>query len=210
MHTCPNGKRYIGITGRNPLVRWANGRGYKAHNKHFYNAILKYGWDNIEHRIIASDISKECACEIEKSLIKEYQTNNREFGYNKSTGGENPGEGVKKVLSEETKRKISETQKGRKLSQETIHKRSISQTGLKRTFETRKKMSEKAKIAVLMFDLTENLIAEYDSILEASMQTNIAKQNICKCCKGERNTAGGYVWRYKSIYFDNKSTKKVG
>lgn len=197
MHICPNGKRYIGITGKNPLVRWANGRGYKAHNEHFYNAILKYGWDNIEHRIIASDISKECACEIEKSLIKEYQTNNREFGYNKSTGGENPSEGIKRTLSEETKRKISQAQKGRKLSQETILKRSISQTGLKRSFETRKKMAEKAKIAVLMFDIMDNFVAEYDSILEASTQTNIAKQNICKCCKGERNTAGGFIWKYK-------------
>lgn len=197
MHTCPNGKRYIGITGQNPLVRWANGRGYKAHNEHFYNAILKYGWDSIEHRIIASDISKECACEIEKSLIKEYQTNDRRFGYNKSTGGEYPSAGVRRVHSEETRRKISEIQKGRKLSKETIIKRSISQTGLKRSFETRKKMAEKAKIAVLMLDLKGNYIAEYDSILEASIHTNIAKQNICKCCKGVRNTAGGYVWRYK-------------
>ena len=198
MHTCPNGKRYIGITGKNPLVRWRNGKGYEAHNEHFYNAILKYGWDNIEHRIITSGISKECACEIEKSLIKEYQTNNREFGYNKSTGGECSGAGVIRVLSEETKRKISEAQKGRKLSQETIQRRSISQAGLKRSFETRKKIAEKAKIAVLMFDLTDNFVAEYDSILEASTQTNIAKQNICKCCKGERNTAGGYIWKYKN------------
>lgn len=197
MHICPNGKRYIGITGKNPLVRWKNGRGYKAHNEHFYNAILKYGWDNIEHCIIASGISKECACEIEKSLIKEYQANNRDFGYNKSTGGECSGSGVARVLSEETKQKISQAQKGKKLSQETILKRSISQTGLKRSLETRKKMAEKAKIAVLMFDLTDNFVAEYDSILEASTRTNIAKQNICKCCKGERNTAGGYIWKYK-------------
>ncbi len=199
MHICPNEKRYIGITGKNPFVRWGkNGIGYKAHNKHFYSAILKYGWDNIEHRIIASGVSKECACEVEKSLIKEYQTNNRAFGYNKSTGGERPSEGAKRALSEETKRKISATQKGRKLSQETILKRSISQTGLKRSAETRQKMAEKAKkTAVKMFDLANNIIAEYESILEASTQTNIAKQNICKCCKGERNTAGGYIWRYK-------------
>lgn len=199
MHTCPNGKRYIGITGKKPLVRWGkNGIGYKAHNKHFYSAILKYGWDNIEHCIIASDVSKECACEIEKSLIKEYKTNNREFGYNKSTGGECSAEGVKRFLSEETRRRISATQKGRKLSPETIEKRRLSVNGQKRSLETRKKMAERAKkMAVLMFDLANNMIAEYDSILEASAETNIAKQNICKCCKGERNTAGGYIWKYK-------------
>lgn len=198
MHVCPNGKRYIGITSKDPTVRWGNnGIRYKAHNEHFYNAIMKYGWDNIQHIIIASDVSKECACEIEKSLIKEYQTTNREFGYNKSTGGECSGTGVIRVVSDETRQKISATQKGRKLSQETILKRSISQTGLKRSLETRKKIAEKAKIAVLMFDLSDNFVAEYDSILKASIQTNIAKQNICKCCKGERNTAGGYIWKYK-------------
>ena len=56
-----------------------------------------------------------------------------------------------------------------------------------------------------MFDLTNDFIAEYDSILEASIQTSIAKQNICKCCKGERNTAGGYIWKY-----NNKVTERWG
>ena len=32
-HICPNGKRYIGITSRNPKLRWGkNGIGYKYHN----------------------------------------------------------------------------------------------------------------------------------------------------------------------------------
>ncbi len=36
----------------------------------------------------------------------------------------------------------------------------------------------------------------YHSISEASRDTKIATSNICKCCKGEYQTAGGYVWRY--------------
>lgn len=42
LHTSPTNKYYVGITKQNPLKRWANGRGY-CKNKHFYNAILKYG-----------------------------------------------------------------------------------------------------------------------------------------------------------------------
>ena len=38
-----NGKKYIGITCRNPEVRWQNGQGYKRQPK-FYAAIQKYGW----------------------------------------------------------------------------------------------------------------------------------------------------------------------
>ena len=43
-----NGKKYIGITCRNPEVRWRNGAGYKRHPK-FYAAIQKYGWDGFTH-----------------------------------------------------------------------------------------------------------------------------------------------------------------
>lgn len=47
MHICPNGKKYVGITIQEPNQRWRDGKGY-CKNKHFYNAILKYGWDNIQ------------------------------------------------------------------------------------------------------------------------------------------------------------------
>ena len=45
-----NNKVYIGITGRQPEIRWgSNGNGY-WNNTHFYNAIKKYGWnDGFEH-----------------------------------------------------------------------------------------------------------------------------------------------------------------
>lgn len=197
-HICPNGKRYIGITGKAPQRRWGkNGIGYKAHNKHFYSAILKYGWDNIIHNIIVEGVTKDCACEIEQSLIKEYKTNDRKYGYNKSSGGECSGYGVKRTLSEETRRKISEAQKGRKYSKESIEKRVESRKGYVHSSETRNKISDATKIPVLVFDLNDEFIAEYESILDAATQTGIAKQNICKCCKGFRNTAGGYKWKYK-------------
>lgn len=50
-HICPNGKVYIGQTSLNPESRWQKGRHYKG-SPYFYNAILKYGWDNIEHIIL--------------------------------------------------------------------------------------------------------------------------------------------------------------
>ena len=39
-------------------------------------------------------------------------------------------------------------------------------------------------------------IATYDSLTEASEITKIAKPNISKVAKGERKTAGGYIWKY--------------
>ena len=70
VHVVPNSKKYVGITCQRPLQRWANGHGY-VKNTYFYNAIIKYGWDNIEHIIIASNLSKDEACNLEKALICE-------------------------------------------------------------------------------------------------------------------------------------------
>ena len=39
-----NNKKYIGVTKLDPEQRWKNGMGYKKQS--FYNAIMKYGWDN--------------------------------------------------------------------------------------------------------------------------------------------------------------------
>lgn len=130
-----NGKRYIGITSNIPSVRWANGNGYK-HNAYFTSAIKKYGWKNFEHEIILADIDEETAKALEKMLIGLYRTNDREYGYNLSDGGE-PMSGKKH--SEETKRKMSESAKGRKLSDETKSK--ISQIMKERSPELKYKFA---------------------------------------------------------------------
>lgn len=81
MHIAPNNKKYVGITQQKLYKRWQNGSAYH-HNKHFTNAILKYGWDNFEHIVIAENLNKEDACKLEQKLIKKYKTNNRKYGYN--------------------------------------------------------------------------------------------------------------------------------
>ena len=94
VHTVPKevtGKEhdmyYVGITSKTVNQRWSNGAGYKS-NKHFWNAIQKHQWENITHGILASTLTKLEACEFEKSLIRELQSNNPIYGYNKTLGGE--------------------------------------------------------------------------------------------------------------------------
>ena len=106
-HVSPSGKQYIGITKQDVEKRWSNGEGYK-HCSYFYNAIQKYGWDNFEHIILYTNLSREKACEIEKSLIEELDLLNPEKGYNLKTGGRYG------ILTEESKKKISESLKGNK------------------------------------------------------------------------------------------------
>jgi predicted GIY-YIG superfamily endonuclease len=94
MHICPNGKKYIGITMQSVKKRWANGLGYRR-QKYFFNAILKYGWDNIEHIVVASGLSKQDAGALERKLINKHKTSDRKYGYNNSLGGEYSRYGVK-------------------------------------------------------------------------------------------------------------------
>lgn len=85
-----NGKRYYGITCQLPRERWKHGSPYKTQPK-FYNAILKYGWDNFEHIVLYSDVSRKEATELEMALIAEFHTTEPAYGYNVSIGGEQPG-----------------------------------------------------------------------------------------------------------------------
>ena len=70
-HTFPNGKVYIGITSKKkPNQRWESGTGYSKNQIVMYNAIQKYGWDNIKHEILFENLSKDDACKKEIELIK--------------------------------------------------------------------------------------------------------------------------------------------
>ena len=199
IHTVPNGKVYIGITSREPKIRWGkNGNGYKR-NEHFFNAILKYGWDNIKHEVLFSNITKEMACQKEIDLIREYQSSNRLFGYNKSTGGENSSVGVK--ASDETKHKQSVSHKGKKLSEE--HKKHLSEShkgsghggftkGRIVSDEVKSKIAKKHHIPIICVQTSEL----FKSSVEASEKMHLNKSAICMVLKGTRKHTCGYSFMY--------------
>lgn len=201
-HTAPSGKVYIGITSKNPLDRWKNGHGYKS-NPHFWNAIVKYGWDNFQHEILFSNLTKKEACQKEIELISEYQSNNFDYGYNRSSGGEHAGSGVEK--SAETRLKISQSLHGRKMSEEAKKHSGEAHRGLKRSEETKRKMSEIAKLRGVSESTKEKTRVQiiciqtkeiYPSINEAARSTGILRTAISNCCCGRARSAGGFTWQY--------------
>ena len=70
MHITPNGKRYIGQTCCEPNRRWQNGYGYVG--QIFFCAIKKYGWNNIQHIILADNLTSDEADSIEQEYIKKF------------------------------------------------------------------------------------------------------------------------------------------
>lgn len=69
IHKFPNGKKYVGVC-QSCEDRWRNGQGY-ADNKEMYEDIKKYGWDNIEHKILLEVNNSKIAYEVEKAFINE-------------------------------------------------------------------------------------------------------------------------------------------
>lgn len=174
-----NGKRYVGITAQNPITRWQNGLGYRR-NKHFWDAILKYGWDNFDHLILYSGLRKEVACLIEQHLISEYQTTDKRKGYNLTTGGEYFKH------SEETKVLMSQQRKGKgkkKRTPEQIARMKAAHAG----------GAEQKPVFCIETGRC------FNSINDASRETGINKKGISGCCRQIQhyNTAGGYHWRFQ-------------
>lgn len=122
MHICPNGKKYVGITSKNPNERWCrDGSGYK-NNKDFWKDIKYYGWDNIKHIITKDNLNKKDGYNLEIESIKKY---NSIFpnGYNFALGGDIPPM-LGKHLSKESKDKIRKSKEN--LSNESRTKMSNS------------------------------------------------------------------------------------
>lgn len=88
-----NNKKYVGITGNDPVKRWQNGKGYYK-NRYFNFAIKKYGWDNFEHKILYENLTKEEAESKEIELIANYNLMDSQYGYNIQAGG-NLRDGIK-------------------------------------------------------------------------------------------------------------------
>lgn len=211
MHICPNGKKYIGITKLKPKDRWKNGKSYK-NCVLFERAIQKYGWNNMQHKILFANLTKEEAEQKEMELIAKYKSNDSKYGYNIENGGHINcvSDETKKKISEKTKeamqrpevkRKMSIAQrnrisplKGRKLSDEHKQKLSLAHKGKghKLKQETKEKLRHNKKCKPILCVETNKI---YESLHEANRQANVDYRNIQRSCKNGK-TAGGYHWRY--------------
>ena len=100
-----NNKVYIGQT-KSPKTRWSrhksDARLGKKYNSHIYNAMRKYGIDNFTFEIIAQTKYIENIDVLEILLIEQYQSTNKDIGYNNSPGGQS-----NKLVSMETRQKMS-------------------------------------------------------------------------------------------------------
>ena len=171
-----NGKIYIGQTTKDIAIRtqehFVRAHNYRKNQFHFHLALTKYGAENFEVSVIDSGDSKNELDGKETYWISFYNSINPEKGYNSRTGG-SAGK-----PNEETRRRISESEKGKVLSIETRKKLSESslhlQTFLGRhhTEETKEKNRQahlgKRKSPETLQKLKESLKASWAKRKEIS------------------------------------------
>lgn len=214
-HIFPNGKRYYGQT-KQPLKNrfGANGINYKD-TPLLWNAINKYGWDNIIHELIKDNLTKEEADYYEKLYIKEYKTNKREYGYNMTMGGEgNSLYDYKEIYEYYLKEKnVKNTAQKFNCSEVTIVK-ALQEYGITGVERIKNSAGKYHLRDIHSYSLSGEYIESFNSIGEAAKALNIIHTNIIKAAQGERKSAGGRRWSYEKVdklntYFYQGKTNKI-
>ena len=173
IHISPSNKYYVGITSQSPNGRWRNGKGYNNCTA-FKNAIDKYGWDNIQHIVLRSNLNEHQAKLLEIKLIKKLKSNDKKYGYNITNGGDGS---LGRSHNEETKLKISIANKGR-----SINKGELNGMYGKNPTTTRKVLCVTTGV-------------EYESLKSASKIYNIGSGTLSKALKAS-GKCKGMEWRY--------------
>jgi len=170
-------------------------------NQIICKAIAKYGSNNFSIELIDDNLSEDMAFLLEISWINLLKSTGNRL-YNMTIGGEGRS-GLKH--SEETKKKMSESQKGKIVSEETKAKQSIAHLGDK-TFNfgkqlpesTRNKISQsnlgkKTKLSKSLINQITLLISNGDTAKSISNQLNLCEKTVRKISRnkitinGERN-----------------------
>ena len=160
---------------------------------------------------------------MEKDLVREYNSTDKNRGYNVAEGGHALTEasrekigatrkvrGIKpwntgKHISQQTRDKISEANKGNSNhvvwtdeQKERVRATKVGENnpnyGKPMTEETKQRLRALNEIPVVQICEDGNRV--FKSAKEAGEKTGIANCNITRVCKGQRATAGGYAWRY--------------
>ena len=197
-----NDKVYVGQTCCSAQERWRGGSGYKQ--QFFYEAIEEFGWDNFEHIIVAENLTMAEAQELEKELIAKYNSNDPEFGYNKTKGGFGS---TGREWTQEDREKMSKIQLECWDDEQRHTQAKQTQSEIWNSPEGRAQRSQQAKeiwkrddyrathtganharSKPVMCIQTGQIFENARRAAEWAKQAN--PQNIGKCCKHERARAG--------------------
>jgi len=197
---------YIGATTKSIEERKVDHiqKSNKKIGSYFQEAIGTYGldafsWEQID---IASDNNDLASKEIK--YISEY--NSIKNGYNSDKGGGF----TKNVYQYKLDGTLNQTFEGLSFASKimSVRKQDISRAcgsvnnmlgGFLWSYEYREPFvpkSDNRKKEVIQYNVNGSVLARYVSASEASRITGISKTCITRCCREERESSGGFLWKY--------------
>jgi group I intron endonuclease len=203
-------------------------RKYLGSGTYITRAINKYKKINFYKQILDYAFSKEELDCLEQFYIDFFSSSFLELGYNLTLGGTSgtPNERTrnkiiksskKRIVSEETKKKISNSisgekhyNYGKKMSKETINKirktcleleRIPPNKGISTSEEVKNKIREKRKSQIMTNKIKVINIETgeiFESMREACKKYKMSPALLTNCCKGKNGikTAGSFHWKY--------------
>lgn len=169
-----NNKKYIGQTIQDLKERQRK-HFNTSHCPYFHNAIMKYGRDSFEWKIIDTGEQGKDLDLKEKFWINFFETNKRDKGYNLTNGGQSGAS----MTKEDTKK---------------ARDNFVKIYGKEYTIKRRNKNIRCVE--------TQEI---FRSAAEAGRQKNVHKGHITSAANGKLKTAGGYHWEWciELSYFPN-------
>ena len=205
-----NNKFYIGSTKgelrRRKSAHLAKLRHNRHCNPHLQNAWNKYGESNFKFIEIETIIFKE-TLSIKENYLKLRERElyfivnlNPHYNINRITADGSLG----RIVSEEQKTHLRKKLKGRKRTSEEIENIRRGKLGVKESQDHRDAISRgklnkpiHSSRPVLVFNLSNELLFEYDFQGQAARELGINKTSISNNMNGRRKTAGKYIFKFK-------------
>lgn len=219
-----NNKIYVGQTKQSLNHRWNNGNGY-INCPYFYKAIQKYGWENFEHILLESYLTKDEANVKEQYYIKYYNSSNPDFGYNISAGGSGLSGATKYIDVYQYTMNGDFVKHYKDISSILVENPSYSSSPIRSAYDEiiktaygfqwksyyknkidkiedfKTRVGKSKSKTVYQYDLFGNFIQKFNSAKEAADTLNIGVDGIRKTCNEKQNCYRGFQWSFN--YFDN-------
>ena len=239
-----NNKKYVGQTYSKYTNRWTSHKN-ATDTFYFHLALQKYGWDNFDKYVIEqSNFCLNTPEEIESLkkwlnaretyYIKQFNSNNKKFGYNLTEGGTCLPKAINNYTSKHLGKYVEQYDLEGNLVKVWDSIKEIYTTtefrndginqcskGLRDSYKGYKwKICNKEKDIpkveaitkakeVLQYDLTGKFIKEFKSSQDVQRQLGFNSSQIRACCRGEYKTSKGYIWIFKNGDIQNELSTEL-
>jgi len=212
--TSPNDRIYIGqsVNVKKRFISYKRMYVKNEGQTRLHRSFLKYGVDNHKFELVCECIESELN-NYERYYQELFNCLNNGLNCRLTKTNDRSGSVSKETLLKMSISSMGNTHwKGKKHTQETKDKIKIAATGRKFSDEVNKSKGRKGResnrkgifsenhprsVKVLQFDLNDNLIKEWNCLMDIRRELDYHIGNVSSCLKGNLKTYKKFKWQYK-------------